>query len=231
MTIPDSQRVFPVDQILALADSLFDHAEYFGHDLKERLQAIADPVVESGMTTDRYVMVEPTLAEQFQKAVADVTWFDWSDNDSDATAALDRLTAMARRVASAPAASPPASPEDRMDGDRVGPDDVLWVVNDMGELGVKIHGRCFFLYKGESLEYADGTGHDDGTPTLYREVGKREFGETVWPQAWIKAGRSEARYNLELVYTPGLSDGEPGDPRYQWAPLPVVAAIDAAREG
>lgn len=126
-------------------------------------------------------------------------------------------------------ASPPATPEARRDGDRVGPDDVLWVVNDMGELGVKIHGRCFFLYKGESLEYADGTGHDDGTPTLYREVGKREFGETVWPQAWIKAGRSEARYVLELVHTPGLSDGEPGDPRYQWAPLPVVAAIDAAQ--
>jgi hypothetical protein len=107
----------------------------------------------------------------------------------------------------------------------------LWVVNDMGELGVKVFGRCFFLYKGYSLEYADGL-HDDGEPILYREVGKREFGETVWPVKWINDRRREDRYDVELIHTPGLSDSEPGDPRYRWAPLPSIdSAIGAGGGG
>lgn len=64
-------------------------------------------------------------------------------------------------------------------------DDVKWIVNSLGELGVEIEGRCFFLYKGRSLEYGipgetkDGIClHADGTPMSYRIVGKREFGET-----------------------------------------------------
>ena len=33
---------------------------------------------------------EARIAE-LEKAARDVTWFDWSDNDSDAVAAIDRL--------------------------------------------------------------------------------------------------------------------------------------------
>jgi hypothetical protein len=97
-----------------------------------------------------------------------------------------------------------------------------WVVNDLGELGVKVGGRFFFCYKGYSLEYKEGT-HDDGTPMLWRLVGKREFGETVWPLKWVTNGRREDRYTVDLKFYPGLSDGKPDDPGYQWAPLPALA--------
>lgn len=92
-----------------------------------------------------------------------------------------------------------------------------WIVNDNGELGVMVNGRAYFLYKGASLEYETGL-HDDGTPIMYRPVGKREFGETQWPMKWIIAGRRpEGRYTDALEYRPGLSDGAPGD--CAWRPL------------
>lgn len=59
-------------------------------------------------------------------------------------------------------------------------DDVQWITNDNAELGVKIGNQFFFLYKGHSLVYEDGT-HDDGRPMMYRPVFKREFGECVHP--------------------------------------------------
>lgn len=95
-----------------------------------------------------------------------------------------------------------------------------WIVNDSGELGVEIEGRCFFLYKGGNIEYEDGK-HDNGEPILYRSVGKREFGETTWPLQWYINGRSEDRYTEECVYHKGLSDGPKDNPEYQWLPLPV----------
>jgi hypothetical protein len=97
-------------------------------------------------------------------------------------------------------------------------DEPIWIVNDLGELGVEVGGRCFFLYKGDNIEYEDGA-HDDGTPMLYRIVGKREFGETQWPQKWLDAGRCQSRYTEKLIYDPVLSDGrqEDGD----WKPLPI----------
>ena len=58
--------------------------------------------------------------------------------------------------------------------------DVQWVVNDNAELGVKIGGKFYWLYKWESLEYKDQK-HDDGTPIKDRQVGKREFGECCHP--------------------------------------------------
>ncbi|HWT35756.1 MAG TPA: hypothetical protein VN289_05705 [Paraburkholderia sp.] len=104
-----------------------------------------------------------------------------------------------------------------------------WIVNDLGELGVKVGTRFFFLYKGENIEYGtepDATVkdcvalHDDGTPMMYRIVGKREFGETCLPVKWILNGRTESRYVDELVYTPDLSFGKPDDAA--WMPLPAA---------
>lgn len=46
--------------------------------------------------------------------------------------------------------------------------DVQWVVNDLGELGVKVGNQLFFLYKGDSISSGN----------KWRPVGKREFGET-----------------------------------------------------
>jgi len=60
------------------------------------------------------------------------------------------------------------------------PDDVEWVVNDGGELGVRIDGTCYFLYKGGSLVYDD---ENDDTIRV-RPVGKREFGECCYPPGW-----------------------------------------------
>jgi hypothetical protein len=58
------------------------------------------------------------------------------------------------------------------------PDEVQWIVNSDGELGVRIGSQFFFLYKGESLEYTNEAGD---APTQYRKVGKREFGEVCHP--------------------------------------------------
>lgn len=98
-----------------------------------------------------------------------------------------------------------------------------WIVNSMGELGVKIAGRCFFLYKGENIEYKNGL-HDDGTPIMYRMVGKREFGEVCHPitchtvENGILYDRTPFPYTKELVFTPGLSFGSPEDGA--WRELP-----------
>ncbi len=107
-------------------------------------------------------------------------------------------------------------------------DDVKWIVNDLGELGVEVNGRFLFLYKGDSLEYGGKDGaclHDDGTPMLYRMVGKREFGETQWPQKWVIAGRREDRYTEKLAFHEGLSFGKPEDG--DWKPLPASNAKDS----
>lgn len=58
---------------------------------------------------------------------------------------------------------------------------IEWIVNDNGELGVKVGDRFAFMYKGRSLDY--GGTHDDGAPMKWRPIGKREFGETVRPLA------------------------------------------------
>lgn len=56
-------------------------------------------------------------------------------------------------------------------------EDVQWIVNDHGELGVLIAGQAFFMYKAESIRYDPSLG-DAHAPTLYRIVRKREFGES-----------------------------------------------------
>lgn len=121
------------------------------------------------------------------------------------------------------APTPPAQPE----AVRVPltDEDVEWVVNDLGELGVKIGNQFFWLYKGYSLVYKDAK-HDDGSPMMWRIVGKREFGETCKPIIHLKVengqiyDRTPYPYRQELVYTPGLSDGNPEDGA--WKILPAA---------
>lgn len=55
-------------------------------------------------------------------------------------------------------------------------DDVEWVINDFGELGVKIGNKFFFLYKGQSYQCMD----------QYRPVMKREFGECCHSDEYYK---------------------------------------------
>lgn len=90
----------------------------------------------------------------------------------------------------------------------VGEDDVEWVVNDNAELGVRIRGQCFFLYKGNSLVYETAK-HDDGTPMFVRTVGKREFGECCHPINYSDPSR---------IGTVSLSDSD------RWEPLTAAPA-------
>lgn len=86
-------------------------------------------------------------------------------------------------------------------------DDVEWVVNDSSELGVKIGNQFFWLYKGDSLVYESGK-HDDGSPMLWRRVGKREFGECCHP--------------VDLTHTPDKYTEGDG-----WKDLPAQNAVVA----
>lgn len=58
-------------------------------------------------------------------------------------------------------------------------DQVEWVINSLGELGVKIGEQFFFLYKGCSLAYTQTC--EEGVQLRWRLVGKREFGECCHP--------------------------------------------------
>lgn len=59
-------------------------------------------------------------------------------------------------------------------------EDISWVVNEDGELGVNIGRRQFYLYKGDSVEYSENE------KMSFRAVGKREFGEScISPQMHI----------------------------------------------
>lgn len=100
---------------------------------------------------------------------------------------------------------------------------VEWVTNDNAELGVKIGQQFFFLYKGASLVYEEAL-HDDGTPMMWRKVGKREFGECCYPVKFYRPGAVlPSRYTDTLDFVPGLSFGEPGDA--DWRPLPAAHKI------
>jgi hypothetical protein len=92
-----------------------------------------------------------------------------------------------------------------------------WIVNDLGELGVKIGDRFFFLYKGDSIEYENCT-HDDGTQMMYRKVGKREFGETCKPDIYYSKGYDKiGRYTEPCIFNSALSDKNHKD--WEWNPL------------
>lgn len=85
----------------------------------------------------------------------------------------------------------------------------IWIVNDLGELGIEIDGHCFFMYKGRSLEYKDGC-HSSGSTMRYRVVDEYEYGETCWPMEWIQAGVRQRRYTRASR-----------DPNTAWQNLPV----------
>lgn len=59
------------------------------------------------------------------------------------------------------------------------PEDVEWVTNSYGELGVKIGDQFFFMYKGYSLVYKPKDAEE--SPMYWRPIFKREFGECVHP--------------------------------------------------
>lgn len=75
--------------------------------------------------------------------------------------------------------------------------DVEWIVSSIGELGVRVGDRLYFLYKDSvPLEY---TRDDESEPAMHghiqwRPIFKREFGETVWPESLRAAGRNDGKY-------------------------------------
>lgn len=81
-------------------------------------------------------------------------------------------------------------------------DDVKWVVNDAGELGVQIGDRYFFLYKGDSLVYGDDPGGDTEQIKV-RPVFKREFGECCISPLKLKDTSEKYEDNLEKYFERG----------------------------
>jgi hypothetical protein len=85
---------------------------------------------------------------------------------------------------------------------------VEWVVNDNGELGVKIGEQFFFLYKGYSIVYGPNSYHSNGEKLMWRHVFKREFGECCHPIAAVATGRIPPGGGVSL------SDS------HDWKPIP-----------
>lgn len=65
---------------------------------------------------------------------------------------------------------------------------------------MRVGGRCFFLYKGGSISY----GYDDDNRMYWRPVGRREFGECVYPIN---------RINPQMHGTVSLDDSD------EWLPI------------
>lgn len=79
-----------------------------------------------------------------------------------------------------------------------------WVVNSLGELGVRICDQFYFLYKGRNIVYG---APEDGYHTLqWRPVGKREFGEVCRPLSLLGPDNNRP---------PTYSEGE------GWQELPI----------
>jgi hypothetical protein len=85
---------------------------------------------------------------------------------------------------------------------------VEWVVNDNGELGVKIGEQFFFLYKGYSLVYGPNSEHENGQKYMWRHVFKREFGECCHPIDAVATGRIPPGGGVNLSDSP------------DWKPMP-----------
>ena len=69
----------------------------------------------------------------------------------------------------------------------------------MGELGVKVNGRFFFLYKGRSIEYDANDMEEGEEPIKYRPVLNREFGESCIPEKYVAAGYCSVPNGVDFV--------------------------------
>jgi hypothetical protein len=105
--------------------------------------------------------------------------------------------------------------------DRIAAEEIEWITNDYGELGVKVRDRFVFLYKGHSLEYKTGL-HDDGSPMLWRHVYKREFGECCHP---VDMDDVMAAHRAGITIHDATPDTSTGD----WQPLPAPLASEGGR--
>ena len=106
--------------------------------------------------------------------------------------------------------------------DKLKADNVKWVVNSAGELGVEINGQYFFCYKGESLQYDKLDKIDIEPELLVRGIGKREFGECINPAKWYTKGFTIPDvYDVEVVAGLGWPSDEVEE-FYKWKPLPLL---------
>ena len=107
-------------------------------------------------------------------------------------------------------------------------ENVEWVVNNLGELGVKIGDNMFFYYKGRSLRYNPNEDPLEGAegegPIRWRHVYKREFGECIHPPP-----KNQYSYNR------GEIDRETGrytfGPEEDWKDLPQIPEGPKVEEG
>ena len=74
--------------------------------------------------------------------------------------------------------------------------DILWIVNDLGELGIKIFDNCIFMYKGELFQYHENP-HPE-KPFKYRIINKREFGESG-PQSIYQCGKNIGLFEVDDI--------------------------------
>ena len=91
---------------------------------------------------------------------------------------------------------------------------ITWIVNEYGELGVRIANKNLYLYKGESYtcDIFEQEGKPD-RPMRWRKVEKREFGEVCYPNVFHtdkvnEMDEAEARayrstYNAEFDWQEG----------------------------
>ena len=86
-------------------------------------------------------------------------------------------------------------------------DKIEWIVNDIAELGVMVNGKCYFLYKGESIIYKN-----EDKKMQIRTVGKREFGECCHPIN---------DQNPNMIGTVSLDDCD------RWVDMPVSESKEA----
>ena len=99
------------------------------------------------------------------------------------------------------------------------PENVEWIVNNLGELGVKVGENYFFCYKGRSIRYdaddIEGPSDDEEGihPLKWRPVYKREFGECIHPPPKTKHSYDRGEYDPMM----GRYDFGPAE---HWKPIP-----------